>query len=233
MTISKPTTGAAGYATNLDQVIDAVNGTGGRTEISSQVTAAINAASGATVCTSSTRPAPPHEGHMIAETDTGIVWVYVSGAWRPLYTLGMVSRAFQSNQTGSGQSFNSGFDQLVSFDLDNYTTPMATKSVSGTGHIWTIVRSGIWAFTTTLRWDTAVTGSIRMAVIRRNGNHMAGYITAQSHSNIAQQSVFVILPVIAGDTIDVIAYQDSGAARTFDPNNAQGWCRFDGVWLGA
>jgi hypothetical protein len=231
MAIIKPTTGSTGWDTNLNQVIDAINGDAGRTEITTQISAAINAASGATVCTSSTRPTP-HEGSVIAETDSGLVFVYVSGAWRPLYSLGMVTKAFESNQGGTGQSIPNATDTTISFDIDNYVTSYATKSTSGPGHMWTVNRSGMWGISSTMRWDSAATGSIRFLSIRKLGSQMVSTNQHLSHTNVAQQNAAIIMPINAGETFDVAVWQDSGTAKTLDPNNSLGWCRVNAVWLG-
>lgn len=182
-------------------------------------------------CTSGTRPSSPHSGQFIYETDTGTVLMYTGSAWVPLASSGTVSHAFQANQTGTGQSINSGADTVVSFDTNNTTTALATKATSGAGHQWTLNRAGIWSFTTTIRWDSAATGSLRLAAIRKGGNHIVSANVHLSHTNVAHHSVSITGVFAANDVIDVVVFQDAGAARTMDPSNTQGWCRIDGVWL--
>jgi hypothetical protein len=88
LALAKPRGGSSG-STPAEQVdIDVLNGNFDK----------LDAASGDTICTSTTRPAAPYDGQQIFETDTRRSLVYWNSTWNPVY------RGNLMNWSGTGPS---------------------------------------------------------------------------------------------------------------------------------
>lgn len=183
-------------------------------------------------CTSSTRPANPHSGQLIVESDTGTVLIYSGAAWRPLCATGEVSHYHESNSLAV-QTLTSGTDQRIQFTTDNVTTALVTKASSGTGHTFTLNRAGIWSVYTTLRWASANTG-IRIVAIRETaGGQITSQGGIQAAANNQNNHATVTRYFASGTILDVAGYQDSGANRDLQVDNGTGWSRIGLTWLGS
>lgn len=158
-------------------------------------------------CTSATRPASPHSGQLIVESDTGMVAIYSGSAWRYLAPTGEVSTHGEWNVTGT-QSLSNGSNTILSFATESTSTPLVTRAVSGTGHQFTLNRAGHWAIT--LNAGTASATGERTASI----NDTVGAVASQNvlNAGVCHNNVVLIRNFPSGTVLTMKMFQSTGGA---------------------
>lgn len=184
------------------------------------------------VCTSSTRPTG-HAGQYIYETDTGMVALHDGTNWQYVFATGATTQDAEFNMA-TAQSIANTTDTMVEFGTTNVSSPLVTKAASGTGHTFTLNRSGRWVITTTLRFAANASAGERYFAIRRTGTEViastGGVKAAISGPWTANLSVTKRFGV--GDVISGWVYQSSGAAASMESNNGAAWGRINFSWVG-
>lgn len=144
--------------------------------------------------------------------------------------LGQLSSTAQYQQT-SNMTIPTSSNQFVSFAQNNRTTAFVTKQTSGSGHTFTLNKSGLWAITASVRFDPAGTNS-RQAWIEGPGGFR--YNTAAMPASATSPSTMPLATCQwfdSGTTIAVTVFQDSGGNVTLlaGANTAEG--RIDLVYI--
>lgn len=127
--------------------------------------------------------------------------------------LGQLSSTAQYQQT-SNMTIPTASNTFVSFSQNNRTTSMVTKQASGSGHTFTLNKSGLWAITASVRFDPAATNS-RQAWIEGPGG--ARYNTASMPASNTAPSTLVLGTCQwfdSGTVVAITVYQDSGGNVT-------------------
>ncbi|MBL8926313.1 MAG: hypothetical protein JNM77_08740 [Pseudonocardia sp.] len=167
-------------------------------------------------CTSTTRPAGPHEGLLIVESDTGMTAIYSGSAWRYLAPTGAVSTHGEYNQSGTQSAANASGTR-VAFGNESTSTPLVTRAADGAGHKFTLNRSGLWSVTLSLRTSSANGerhGSINDAV---------GEVAANSYTGngFAQLNVALVRHFSAGAVLTCNLWQSTGGSINIEGSNGQ------------
>lgn len=158
-------------------------------------------------CTSTTRPASPHSGQLIVESDTGMVAIYSGSAWRYLCPTGEVSTHGEYNPSGA-QSIPNNSSTKLAFANESISTPLVTKTVSGVGHDFTLNRSGIWSVSVSMRMSSA-TGERHLSVADSAGDIAASNVI---FAGVAQLNVALTRYFGSGSVINFLMYQSTGGA---------------------
>jgi hypothetical protein len=91
------------------------------------------------VCTSSTRPSSPITGQSIYETDTNLVYVWDSSAWKPISTTSInASNGYLRYQTSwTTATYATGW---ASYDANSWGNAAYYRSVDGIVHLRSLVK---------------------------------------------------------------------------------------------
>jgi hypothetical protein len=91
------------------------------------------------VCTSTTRPTAPYEGQTIYETDTDLVYVWDSSAWKPISTTSInASNGYLRYQTSwTTATYETGW---ASYDTPSWGNAAYYRSVDGIVHLRSLVK---------------------------------------------------------------------------------------------
>lgn len=183
------------------------------------------------VCTSTTRPTG-HSGQWIYETDTQMLAINDGSTWRYIAATGAVAQDVEYNMA-TAQSIPNITDTLVEFGLANVTSPMVTRTVSGSGHRFTVGRAGRWVVVTTLRYGSSAAAGERYGAIRKNANPVSSQGTVKAAVGAPVTfNLTATLRLVVGDIIDVITFQGSGGAASLETNNNSAWGRLNISWIG-
>jgi len=132
------------------------------------------------------------------------------------------------------QNIGSLAEVLVAFPSSSRTTTLVTRTASGTGHYFTLNRAGIWALTSTLRYQShANATNERYVAIQQGTGPGAPPLAADSGSvggyntlNCATTRYFA-----AGTNICVEAYHTIPSVTLVLDNASPGWYNIGLVWL--
>jgi len=162
---------------------------------------------GPTPCTSTTRPASPHEGLLIRESDTGMLAIYSGSALRYLCPTGEVSTQAEYNPSGT-QSIPNTTSTEIAFANESVSTALVTRSTAGAGHQFTLNRAGLWSFSLIVRTASG-TGERHVSL-----NDTAGYVAAANvlGTGPAHIDVSIIRYFASGVVITPKIYQATGGA---------------------
>lgn len=176
-------------------------------------------------CTSTTRPSAPHEGQLIAESDTGMIAIWRTAAWRYVASTGEVSTAAEYNQAAN-QPLTASTNTTVTFGTANYTAAIVTKGLSATtpGDAFTLNRAGLWSISTTMRLTAPATGEGLFCAIRSNAVNIA------SANSPRTAGITAVRSFNSGDVIDVLVFTTTASLST-EANNGSGWGRINLSWM--
>lgn len=124
-------------------------------------------------------------------------------------------------QSGAAQSIPTGADQRIRFDANLRTIADITTSTVGSGTVFTINRSGLWTVSASLRYSAGANDTERYLAIA-NGALTTRFAEASSVSNTSTAALPIALsltktiPVTAGDTITILAFQSDTGAINLD-----------------
>lgn len=188
------------------------------------------------ICTSSTRPASPFEGQTIYETDTKKEFTYTGSAWTESALFRTANGAVVDNYrvppmvisqgVNTSQSVNNVTDAIL-----QWTTAPTTDTnafwATGANTRFTCGASGIYQVNAGWQVNSNALTGMYIGILR-NGS---GIITNGTGSPVSQNGVSRIavscmVSVTAGQYLEVVVWQNSGAGRT--PYAAH----FSAAWLG-
>lgn len=134
------------------------------------------------------------------------------------------------------QTIGTGADTTIAFGTASKTSSLVTRSSDGTGHRFTLGRSGVWLFNVCVRWANAAGGSPgeRFAKL----NCQAGNLSSQGYMLVSftgpvTHHVSAVRYMDANDWVRAEAYQDSGGDRNLEGNAGESWGAFYLTWLHA
>jgi len=169
------------------------------------------------VCTSATHPAG-HTGQLIYETDTGLYAWYDGSAWRSFVATGVTNHEAEYYLSGT-QTIPTATDRPVGFDTSVITASDVTQGTSTAGSIanakFTLNRAGIWSIDAAIRWATTSSGNrYGLWIGPDNGTTRYGEQFSIPNGTAAfTPSAGFTKRFVAGDTIVVNAFQDSGSNK--------------------
>lgn len=183
------------------------------------------------ICTSSTRPSGSfiYEGLMIYETDTDRVMVWNGTAWRFISGITPSAR-YQKTTT---QSIPHGVVTVVAFTsaMEVYDT----ASLGNNDSRFTVPAGfdGLWAMGGNFIWATSSAGD-RAILIGKNGSGsrlVQSEIGATTTGPISGYEVATEARLVAGDYIELFAFQTTGGALSIDgsANPINFWCSYRGM----
>jgi len=198
-------------------------GTGEPVNVATQINQAwdkIDAAIGATICTSTTRPSPAFDGQIIRETDTGVIAVRndAAGTWVSIYPPppqaalpGIAVR--QTNLVAQSIPHNS--ETKITWDTTDQN--IGFTFTSGTDVV--LPENGVYMVTCTVRWASNGTGFRRIALYLNATLYGDMAIPSVGGSTTHPMSVSTLIRANAGNIVDVRATQTSGAPLAFGPTS--------------
>ena len=212
----------SGFSLPYPSLADAPNGPGAIQGLAEAVDPLLQRAH---VCTSATRPGSPASGRLIYETDTGLVLLYSAG-WKVIGSSDAIltgARYFATAAQSIAQNTR------VSFPSTDYSSTLVTRTLSGSGHTFTLNRAGRWAFSTTLRLTPKAEEGY--CAIQAGGSVIASQGAAGSAASAHTINVNTIRRLASGTVIDVIGFTGSGS-RNSQPAAGE-WVNIALEWLSA
>jgi hypothetical protein len=130
------------------------------------------------------------------------------------------------------QSIPDATDTKVAFDTALVTSPYVTRSASAPGHLFTFLKSGIWAITTTCRFGgTASTGERGMHLEDSLGIWMCATAgTPSSHAG-ETMSLHIVRYFTANDFVSVELTQNRGSPLSTETDALKALGRIDIVGI--
>jgi hypothetical protein len=154
----------------------------------------------------------PHQGAMCFVADVARWYGYRNGAWQAL-SFGSAG-AFGFGKGTTAQPIPNGVSTPVALQLDG-----ASRGVTLTGGTTLVADvAGLYVMVATLTFSHNAAGS-RSAFLRRNGNAAFYRAVGGLGSTTGSITCSTVFPMAAGDTLDLLAYQSSGASLTLDSNS--------------
>lgn len=143
--------------------------------------------------------------------------------------LGQLTTTAQYQAT-SNQTITSASQGFVLLSGINRSSSLVTRATSGSGHVFTLNASGLWSFTSTVRFAAQANGS-RESWLQIGAERLCACAQAGSASSPSTLSLSITEWFDEGDQIAVGVYQDSGSNATLVANatNAEG--RLDLAYL--
>lgn len=177
------------------------------------------------------------------DADYRLAFIGEDGVWHVKDSAGAVTNPFSGGGTAHGAvavrttdqtGVVTSTDTLVVFngtdvfDTDGFHDPTtnASRMTIPTG------LDGKYLVTASVTWDTNATGA-RQIWFKHSagGGGVNGFVRAGGNANIVSLSSSAILALTAGQYVEVICWQDSGANRTLSGSIVQ--LQFSITWLGA
>lgn len=127
--------------------------------------------------------------------------------------------------TNSGnQTATTGVNLTLTWDTESYDTDSYHSTSSNTSRI-TVPFSGKYLFFCDVLWDTNTTGR-RIAFFQKNGSVATSSVDTRGAVSSTEQVIATVLDLVAGDYVELIAFQDSGANRTISSTRTNFGCTF-------
>jgi hypothetical protein len=171
----------------------------------------------------------PHSGYSSASTitssflngTTGIQGVLNFLNYPPALRQAAAGTTSVPNTTVTQIPLN--FNTTVGFNLDSYNGFNSTTST------YTVPVSGVYLCHGLIAWAASSTNSQRLTGIRVNSTNFFGPAYQQATNSTTNSSFTQILDLEAGDTVELVGYQNQGA--TVQVASILDWNRLVMVWL--
>lgn len=163
------------------------------------------------ICTSSTRPSAPFEGMRIIETDTDTALVYSGSAWVRVANYSSTGRVGCSVSRSTTQNATTGSLTTVTWTVEDFdplgfiAVPSSTITIpSGYGGLY--IASIDLVSGTATSWEF-----VEFITTARTYDH------AMSGAATGNPSATMLMPMAAGDTLQIKVRQSSGSTVTMTP----------------
>ena len=170
-------------------------------------------------CTSSTRPASPHEGMTAFETDTDRAIVYTGSAWIVLGWIGSAGRiacALTAPTPGTTPVPTSSL-QILNWGTETYD-PVGMHG-AGSSDITAVV-GGAYMLSLSLAWTTFWVRSGDFVRLLLNGGTLLADLAVESNTSFWSCS-FGPFDMASGDRVSASVFQTSGTSRSTSAGTMQ------------
>jgi hypothetical protein len=135
--------------------------------------------------------------------------------------------AVKAGRTLSNQNVPNSAETAASFDTERFDTD--NMWVPGTPARITIQTAGVYLIVGMLRYDVSATGDREARLLLNGSNYLGQVKTRASSAGVAKMQVSALSKLAANDYVQLMAFQDSGAAVLLTTNN-QDAIELSAVW---